>query len=78
MRSIDRENINESMKGFFILKRSKNKYYGDVSNGKKCGIGFVKWEDGSLFKGQFEDNLVNGFGVFLDNELNTFTGIYNF
>jgi len=39
-------------------------YSGIFVKGKKQGEGEVTWADGSSYRGQFEDNLINGVGIF--------------
>lgn len=51
-------------------------YTGDHVQGKKHGHGRYVWEDGGSYEGEFQDDVVEGKGVFIDSE-GTYTGQFH-
>lgn len=66
---------------FMAKKKVKSKYlgYANSSKGKKNkeGYGEIKWQDGSILKGNFIQNFVNGFCSYKDNLNGSFNGEYS-
>jgi hypothetical protein len=62
------------MRGLFLLNQGRGKYKGIVKNGKKEGVGKLKWDNGSEFLGDFMNNKANGFGSYNDNKGSKFVG----
>jgi hypothetical protein len=66
------------MKGFFLKKMIKYKYYGNLVDGSKEGIGVVKWNDGSKLIAMFTANKANGLCSFQDSNGSVFNGMIKY
>lgn len=55
---------------FEKIRYNNGVYFGQFDSREqvKQGIGFFLWESGDLFMGQFEDDHINGRGLFLEIE----------
>jgi len=40
-------------------------YYGEIKNGKPCGLGYAKWADGSVYRGSWDNGQKNGIGLLI-------------
>ena len=74
--NLDIISICQYPKGEIIYKDKKHKYLGNRdSNKNKIGFGIMMWEDKSKLKGTFENNKINGYAKFIDNDA-LFSGLY--
>ena len=53
-----------------------DKYVGEFSKGKKDGSGKLYFEDGTIYYGNFKNNLIFGRGTFKTSEDIKFSGIW--
>ena len=79
---------NDRFHGNGTLKNMKNefisdfenkkwvKYIGDFKNGYRTGHGTLIFEDGSNFKGEFENDEIIGMGIFTNNIDESFIKIW--
>ena len=74
--NLDIISICQYSKGEILYKDKKYKYLGKRdSNKNKIGFGIIIWDDKSKLKGYFQNNKINGYAKFIDND-SLFSGIY--
>ena len=48
---------------YTVHEYSKDEYIGNWKEGKKDGVGIYKWNEGSVYVGEFKNNKIEGKGV---------------
>ena len=63
----------------FIIPKSKpTQYIGNYDqDGYKDGFGILKWSNGIIFKGYFEQDRINGWGIVIYNNQDIFKGEFS-
>jgi len=60
--------------GDFLLNQREGRYYGNIVNDRKEGIGTILWSNGSKFTGLFVSNRAWGIGKYTNSQGGTFVG----
>ena len=57
-------------------KETNGIYTGSRSNGKKEGKGKFEWNDGSIYEGEFHEDVINGYGILTIPGKGTYEGTF--
>lgn len=59
-----------------LNKAFRNRYSGQFLDNKRNGLGKFFYANGSIFEGEWLNNLKHGYGVFIDEDSNLTYGIF--
>ena len=65
---------NRSIKGLYLTTANNNTYYGEVKDGFKHGCGTLFYANGGVYKGIWENDLQQGFGIYMYNNNELISG----